>query len=475
MVRPAAPRRALVGFAAAATGGVVLSLVVASGGPILARGWSLLLWLTLWAGLWLVAVALAFRLPHRVSVAAVLVAATALRLAALAGPPNLSDDLYRYAWDGRVQAAGIDAYRYPPDDPALSSLREGWLWPDAAGCEAIERPPGCTRINRPHVRTIYPPVAEAWFAGVYRVAGIGARDKAWQVAALVADLALVGLLPLALRAWGRDPRWTALYALAPFPVVELVGNAHVDGLAALAVVAALVVVGRRRDRTWLAGVLVGAATLVKLYPALLVAAFPSSWRPGAPPGRGLRRWWPFAPVVAASGAVVALGYLPHVAVVGPKVVGYLPGYLQEEHYDEGSRFLLTSLVSPAGTATAVAAAALVVMIGAVLWRRPAPPVAAATLVGGLLLVTTPVQPWYAVTLLAVATVAARPAWAVVAAATYPYFFAVILDQPHVVAIGRLGYGTALVAVVADGWWRARGRTPAPMSTAIADVTPTPTG
>jgi hypothetical protein len=49
---------------------------------------------------------------------------------AVAGHPELSDDLYRYAWDGHVQASGIDPYRYPPDDPRLSGLRDPWLWPD---------------------------------------------------------------------------------------------------------------------------------------------------------------------------------------------------------------------------------------------------------------------------------------------------------------------------------------------------------
>ena len=57
------------------------------------------------------------------------------------------------------------------------------------------------------------------------------------------DIALVGLLPLALRAWKRDQRWTALYALSPVPVVEVVNNGHVDGLAALLVVAALLACG----------------------------------------------------------------------------------------------------------------------------------------------------------------------------------------------------------------------------------------
>ncbi len=71
------------------------------------------------------------------------------------------------------------------------------------------------------------------------------------------------------------------------------------------------------------------------------------------------------------------------------------------------------------------------------------------LLGALLLATSPVQPWYGVALLAVATLAGRPWWAAVVVAAYPYYFAVILDQPHAVGLGRIAYGTALVVVVAS--------------------------
>lgn len=418
---------AALGFAAAAVG-VSLSAAIATGGPILAARGTVLVRLAAWCGAWALAVVCAFRLPKRVALGAVFAAAAVLRLAALSGPPTLSDDLYRYSWDARVQAAGIDPYRYEPTSTHLAPLQEGWLWPDAKGCADLRRPPGCTRINRPAVRTIYPPLAQAWFAGVYRVAGIDAHHKAWQVAGFMGDMALVGLLPLALRAWGRDQRWTALYALSPFPIVEVVNNGHVDGLAALLLVAALLVAARRRPG-W-AGALVGAAALVKLYPALLVVALAAV---------GGQRIGSLMRATGAAAAVVVAGYLPHVLAVGTRVLGYLPGYLREEHYTGGGRFLLAGNVL-----VAVAAVA-----GVLLWvlaRRPPAPEGFALILGGLLLVTTPVQPWYAVTLLAAATVAAAPRWALVAAAAYPYFVAVILDAPHAIAIGRVSYGLALAAV-----------------------------
>lgn len=439
---------AAAGFAVCGAAGVALCAAIAGGGDFVATGWGNLIRLGLWAVVWAGAVVCALRVPRRVALASIFVVAAALRLAALAGPPVLSDDLYRYAWDGRVQTQGIDPYRYPPDSAQLKDLRESWLWPNDAGCARVHRAPGCTLLNRASVRTIYPPAAQAWFTAVYEVGGIAARHKAWQVAGLVADLAIVGLLPLVLRAWGRDQRWTALYALSPFPVIEVVNNGHVDGLAALLVVAALWAAARHRPAT--TGALFGVAVLVKLYPALLLVGLAGA------AFRGRRRLRDLATVAAAAGAVVVVGYAPHVAAVGLKVLGYLPGYLREEQYDSGGRYLLASLVAVGGVpAVVLAGTALAAVAAWVVWARPDPARACAALMGTLLLAATPAQPWYGVTLLALATLAAAPAWSLVIAAGYPYFFALILRSPHPIGIGRLTYGLGLAGVVAAAVLRRR--------------------
>ena len=76
----------------------------------------------------------------------------------------------------------------------------------------------------------------------------------------------------------------------------------------------------RSGRAGWVGVLLGAATLTKLYPAVLAPALLRR-RPG---------------IVAAAAIVVGvLAYLPHVLAVGMNVIGYLPGYLREEGYDSG--------------------------------------------------------------------------------------------------------------------------------------------
>ncbi|MEW6471317.1 MAG: glycosyltransferase family 87 protein [Actinomycetota bacterium] len=441
-------RASLVVFAVSVTIGAILSQHVARGEALLAARWWLLARLGLWTLAWLVALAAVLRLPRRIAVPLIFVAALAVRLGAIAGPPLTSDDLFRYSWDGRVQAAGINPYEHTPGATELAPLREPWLWPEERPCPLAYRPEGCTRINRSSVPTIYPPAAEAWFAGVYRLTGIEARHKPWQVAGLLTDVATVALLVSALRRRGRDPRWAALYALCPAPVLEIVNNGHVDGLAILLSVAALTVASPPADRPgrWslpqrelAAGVLVGVAILVKLFPALLVLAIAA-----ASPDRRSRA---LLRTGGAAMAVCVAGYLPHVLAVGGKVIGFLPGYLREEDYDGAGRYLVAAALRIPGPLAGPLSALTVMAAAAWVWiRRPAAAVGAAVLMGTLLLAVSPVQPWYAVTLLAFATLATQPRWVAVVAAGYPYFFAVILLHPDRAGIGQLAYGFAAIAL-----------------------------
>jgi len=456
--------RVVAAWLIAAVVGVACSWRMATGGALLHARWSLLAVLAVWALAWLAAVALTFRLSPKRAVIAVVLVAIAMRAVALVGVPNTSDDVYRYAWDGRVQAHGIDPYASPPLAPALSGLRDPWLWPDARGCASLNRPPGCTRINRPSDRTIYPPVAEAWFTAVRAVAGDGSRDTAWQLAGLAADLLAIALLLSALRRWQRDVRWVALYALCPAAVFEFVHNAHVDGLAVTLLLAAFVVAvprGGRSSSVWRdigVGLLIGAAALVKLYPAFVVGAvlcLPTA-----------RPWLSLARATAAAMALAVVSYSPHVLAVGPRVLGYLPGYLREEHYSGGGRFLLAGALGLRGSpATVTAIAVVIATVVWIVWRRPDAPRAAAVVLVGLFLVTTPVQPWYAVSAVALGSLATWPSSAAVVVAGYPYYFGVILDYRHTLGVGRLSYGLAAVAVLSRAL---RGRHPSQVerSTAI---------
>ena len=380
--------------------------------------------LVAWLPVWVAGVLLVGRLPRRWALVACAVGAVAIRGAALTAPPNMSDDVYRYAWDAKVQLSGVNPYERAPLDPELAPLRERWLFPDLADSDA-------TRINRPTVRTIYPPLAQAWFVAVRVVTGGAAGERPWQAAAAVVDLGLCGLLAAGLRRLGHDPRLAAWWCLSPVAAVEVVNNAHVEGVAVTLAAGALLVARRRPG---LAGALVGAAAMVKLYPALLLVA--------------VARRRPFV-AGGAFAAVCALAYLPHVLAVGPKVLGYLPGYLREERYDQGGRFLLLSWTGLPPEVLPVLAAAVVLTAAGLVWVADLPAVRAAPLLlGTLLLVATPVQPWYAVSVAALGVLDRAWWWAVLAVVAWPYYRAIILDDPDAESLGRAAYALALAVVLA---------------------------
>ncbi|HEY7812987.1 MAG TPA: hypothetical protein VIC62_07090, partial [Nakamurella sp.] len=162
-------RVAGIGLALAVMAGLVLMIVRPSLDPARVRPLPLIIgaWLAFLAAAWLLR-----KVPRRTAVALILLGGIALQAAAVSAPPQYSTDSYRYIWDGRVQAAGIDPYQYVPAATQLTGLRNDFLfYPGAQYCfgshPAAELTAGCTRINRPTVPTIYPPVAEAYFLGVY--------------------------------------------------------------------------------------------------------------------------------------------------------------------------------------------------------------------------------------------------------------------------------------------------------------------
>ncbi|WP_307798506.1 MMPL family transporter [Streptomyces beijiangensis] len=340
--------------------------------------------LTWWyAACWVLfaAAALALRkVPASHVTALVLAGGIAVALTGLAGPPRTSSDSYRYAWDGRVQAAGISPYDYAPNAPELAKLRDPWLFP--AG-----RP---TLINRPSVHTIYPPVAEAYFYAVHQLSPPGARHKPLQVGGVLLATATTAALLLVLRRRKGDPRHAAYWAWCPAVPVEAVNNAHADALGVLLAVVAIGAVVRRKA---LGGGLLGAAVAVKFLPAVLL------------PGVLRRRPREVAAVLVPAAAVVALTYLPYVLASRSSVFGYLGGYAQEEGYDDAGardRYALLRLLLPDSWALPAVIVVMAAVSGLVLFRGdPERPWRGCLLVTGTaFLLMTPGYSWYALLLVA---------------------------------------------------------------------------
>jgi hypothetical protein len=246
---------------------------------------------------------------RRRALAIILGTAVVARCVLIFAPP-VSTDVYRYVWDGRVQAAGINPYRFRPADEPVAFLRDAAVYPF---------------INRADSAvTIYPPVAQMIFWGVTRVLDSVSGMKAAMVAfEAVLVLALLALLDHR----GLPSTRILFYAWHPLPLFEFAGSGHVDA-AALAFMA-LACLGAERRRPLTAGALLGAATLVKFFPAVIAPAL-------------YRRWGWRLP--AAMVAVMGLAYLPYLGV-GRRVLGFLPAYTQVEGLRDGSGYFVLNALS----------------------------------------------------------------------------------------------------------------------------------
>ncbi|MDH6574491.1 glycosyltransferase family 87 protein [Kitasatospora sp. MAP5-34] len=420
-----------------------------TGGGTLGNPHPLYGWYLADAALFALAVALLRRVPGRSVAALVLVGGVAVAGTGLLAPPRTSDDAYRYVWDGRVQAARISPYAHAPDDPALAGLRDPGLFPAGSCTSWDERRTAagdCTHINRPAVHTIYPPVAEAYFLALHPFGG-GVRGP--QVGGALLAVATTGVLLLIRR---RDWR-AALWGWCPGLAVWSVNDAHVDTLGVLLMVAALGYAAR--GRAVAGGALLGAAIATKLIPALAL--------PGALSGALARRPRPrdlLLPAVALG--VFALSYLPYLAASGTGVLGYLPGYLREEGYDDGhiERFGLLRLVFPDALAPYAAGAVLLAVVLYVLRRGdPARPWSGALLVTGTaLLVIAPNYPWYGLLVVALVALDGRWEWLAVPAAGQALYLlgGEVQQQAYGAALGVVLAGVAIRQLTGRQTARRRG-------------------
>ena len=162
-----------------------------------------------------VALYVAEREELRISPATILIFALAARLLFVFLSPGLSDDLYRYLWDGLQTLHGNNPYALSPAasipfDPSSAAILK--------------------KVNHPQYCTIYPPGAQAIFAGG---AALGGSVVGFKLLLVGLDMATCSVI-MALLASMNLPLWrTILYAWHPLPVIEIAWSGHIDGGAIL--------------------------------------------------------------------------------------------------------------------------------------------------------------------------------------------------------------------------------------------------
>ncbi|MDO8261686.1 MAG: glycosyltransferase 87 family protein [Gallionella sp.] len=221
----------------------------------------------------------------------IIIVAVAFRFMFLFRSPELSDDIYRYLWDGLTILHGNNPYASAPSDakpPAAELL---------------------SHVNHPNLITIYPPAAQIIFAIGAFLGGI-LGIKAVLVAA---DIAVCAIILRILSRMNMPPSRAVLYAWHPLPILEIAGSGHIDGAGILFLMLAfMLLIPRKNDPVFspsskvpapaVAGVVFSFAVLVKLFPMVF---FPAFIFLAGRKGRG-----PFILGTVIGGAALSIPFLP---------------------------------------------------------------------------------------------------------------------------------------------------------------------
>ena len=155
----------------------------------------------------------------------VIVVGALLRAIMMTSTPMLETDFYRYMWDGAVLANGISPYRYSPEEAAKPSDSV----PIVLQKLAHESGNVIAQVNHPELRTIYPPVAQVFFAAAYILGPWSMLSL--RIVLAVFDAATFLLLLTVLRGLNLSTLFVVIYWWNPLVVKEIFNSAHMDVIA----------------------------------------------------------------------------------------------------------------------------------------------------------------------------------------------------------------------------------------------------
>ena len=142
------------------------------------------------------------------------------RVLLIFGLPLLSDDVYRFIWDGRLLIQGVNPFDHLPswymeNQNNLAGINEGLF----------------QKLNSPEYFTIYPPVCQAVFAFsclIFPNSELYA-SMLMKLFLVACEIGSIYLLFQLLSHFKLPKRNTLLYALNPLIIIEISGNLHFEG------------------------------------------------------------------------------------------------------------------------------------------------------------------------------------------------------------------------------------------------------
>lgn len=304
--------------------------------------------------LYLAAVCLVEKFPlGRLGLLIILGAAAIYRLALLPAPPPLSEDIYRYQWEGRVQALSINPYT---------------VYPDAPGLQNLQNPAHPLRTGT-RTPTVYPPLSEMAFAWVHTIPGYKRLFTGFDAATIIVLLGMLALL-------GQPLHRILIYAWNPAVAISFALCGHHDSLAIFTLMLANLFIIARKPLA--SNMFLALSFVSKFFALLFLPLFLKRSR------------WRYAAVFAG---VVFLAYLPFMGA-GRSLFHGLSDYAAGWEGND-SLFRLIRLASASKAQAEFVAGVLIAGIVIFVIRSKMPLLRAGLfLTAGLLLLSPNAFPWY---------------------------------------------------------------------------------
>ncbi|MCW5518644.1 DUF2029 domain-containing protein [Aureitalea sp. L0-47] len=188
----------------------------------------------------------------------------ALRLLFLPAIPNLSQDFYRFIWDGQLVSQGVNPYLFTPDMYLASS--------EVIVQNAAELKAGMTDLNASNFSN-YPPVNQLFFAlsALFGGKSILGSIIVLRLLIILADIGILYFGKKLLEAFHLPISKIFWFFLNPFIILELTGNLHFEGVMLFFLLWSLYLL--HKGRWFWAAVLFGISISTKLIPLLFLPLF----------------------------------------------------------------------------------------------------------------------------------------------------------------------------------------------------------
>ncbi|TRZ43339.1 mannosyltransferase [Robertkochia solimangrovi] len=226
------------------------------------------------------------------------------RLIFLIAIPNLSQDFYRFLWDGHLLIKGMNPYTATPE--ALISNTD-------LNLETAQRLiQGMGSLNASHYSN-YPPLNQLFFAIAAFLGGSNISLSVFILRLFIigGDIVLLHFGKKVLKLLGKPAKTIYLYFLNPFVIIELTGNLHFEGvMMALAVISIYFLLTSSPVRSAL---FLGLSILVKLIPLMFLPLYFSYFngKISALKGKAIGKATGY--LIITSGVVI-LGFLPFYSI-----------------------------------------------------------------------------------------------------------------------------------------------------------------